>query len=303
VDPSLAAITDRDLPALFRAADRSSLDSQKKYLRFVRANLVVVVLAAIVASWADSSPGLRIPLAAVGAAALLTGLALTLFVFQTKPDKNWFGARAVAESVKTLAWRYMSGAEPFGRSLSEADADARFLQQLQEVLRERSAIGAALGGPDSADPQITETMRRIRSLALEERRNVYLVDRIRDQRSWYAGKAAASARSSARWLLAIGVSQLAGAVAAIALIGWPDPAFKTASVFAALAAALIAWLQTRQHRALAQAYGMAAHELGLIESRARHVSSEEEFSSFVADAENAMSREHTMWVARRDVDG
>jgi hypothetical protein len=47
-------------------------------------------------------------------------------------------------------------------------------------------------------------------------------------------------------------------------------------------------------------YAQAAHELRLILAREPYVESDEEFSGFVSDAENAISGEHTMWLARRD---
>lgn len=297
----MATVTIHELPGLFRAADRSSLDAQKSFIRLVRADLCLIVVGAVITSWAVSFTELRTIFALFGAVSLIAGLALTVFVLQTKPDKQWYGARAVAESVKTIAWRYMMGAEPYQKSLPEPQADARFSRELQEILRERSGITGALGGHDSAANQITETMRQVRSADLDHRKSVYLSDRIQDQRAWYGNKAQANARSSTWWLIAVGASQLAGATAAIALVRWPGLDFNAASVFAALAAAFMAWLQVKQHQELAHAYGLAAHELGIVEIRARHVTTEEEFSSFVSDTENAISREHTMWVARRDV--
>src|SRR5690606_15189811 len=38
---------------------------------------------------------------------------LCIFIGYQKPDRIWYNARAVAESVKTLTWRYMMRAEPF----------------------------------------------------------------------------------------------------------------------------------------------------------------------------------------------
>lgn len=71
-------------------------------------------------------------------------------------------------------------------------------------------------------------------------------------------------------------------------------------VLATGASAVLAWLQIRRHQELAQSYAVASHELALAESRARHVRSEEELARFVGDAEAAISREHTLWIARRD---
>jgi hypothetical protein len=80
-----------------------------------------------------------------------------------------------------------------------------------------------------------------------------------------------------------------------------DSPINPTGTFSTLAAAAMAWLQVKRYQELAQSYLLAAHELGLIEAQSLHVHTEVELSAFVANAENAISREHTMWVARRDV--
>jgi hypothetical protein len=162
-------------------------------------------------------------------------------------------------------------------------------------------IAGALGGEQAYADQITDEMRQLRGATLEDRRKVYVRDRIQDQRIWYAGKSKDNSTSSSRWLGATALVQLTAAVGAIALVRFPNLSINAASVLSALAAALLAWLQVKRHQELAHSYGLAAHELGTIEVRAARVSDEEQFAAFVADAENAISREHTMWIARRDV--
>jgi hypothetical protein len=71
-------------------------------------------------------------------------------------------------------------------------------------------------------------------------------------------------------------------------------------VLTSLCASLLAWMQVKQYQELSQSYAIAAQELGLISALAKHSQSEADFSAFVADAETAMSREHTLWTARRD---
>jgi hypothetical protein len=101
-------------------------------------------------------------------------------------------------------------------------------------------------------------------------------------------------------LLAVIACQAIAIGAAVLLVRWPDFNFNIASVFSAAAAAFIAWQELKRHQELAFAYGQAAHEIGLVLARERYIDTEVEFSAFVSDAENAISREHTMWTARRD---
>ena len=64
-------------------------------------------------------------------------------------------------------------------------------------------------------------------------------------------------------------------------------------------AAMAAWLQTKQHRALATAYGITALELASVRSKIKWQENERDWGKFVNNAEEAFSREHTLWRASR----
>lgn len=295
------SIGDGDLPAVFRAADCSSISAQKQYLWLIFLDLLLVIASAVATSFAVASAPMRSWLALFGSVCFLGGLVVTGLVIRTGYDRRWFQARAVAESAKTMAWRYMACAEPYLEGLLPLDADEVFCGELESVLHEHRAIAGGLGGAMATGEQITDGMRRVREATLSVRREVYLRDRLEQQRSWYSKKAKFNERHSDRWLYAIAACQGLGAAAAIALVKWPEVVFNAAGVLAALAAGFMAWLKLKQHQELSSSYGMAAHELGLIRAKFRHVKSSSDLSELVSDAENAISREHTMWVARRDV--
>ena len=67
-----------------------------------------------------------------------------------------------------------------------------------------------------------------------------------------------------------------------------------------LAGSAVAWVQGRRFSDLAQSYAIASQDIAAALSLLQGIDSEQRFSSFVGDAENAISREHTLWVARRD---
>lgn len=69
-------------------------------------------------------------------------------------------------------------------------------------------------------------------------------------------------------------------------------------VFAAIASAATAWNQLNQHRNQATAHTVAARELNIIYDQIEHVP-DDEWATFAEGAEDAISREHTMWAARR----
>jgi hypothetical protein len=96
------------------------------------------------------------------------------------------------------------------------------------------------------------------------------------------------------------ISQALALIAAIAVVRWPDAAVNLTGVFAALAAALIAWTQLKKYEELATMYGLTAQELRSVEDQARHVRNEEQFTRFVLTAEDAISREQALWLTRRE---
>ena len=298
--PSIPTISEAHLPAAYRASDRAAIDAQRTYLIIVRINIVLMLAGAVTTSWAIQAAPARAALAVVGAIALGLGSLLTLTIKVTNYDKVWFGARAIAESTKTLVWRYMTRAHPFGPTLDEKQADELFCTEVAHILLERRTLGGLLARTEAADGQITDLMRKVRRESTAIRKSLYLRDRIKDQQTWYANKGKANRVSATTWLIAIALCQALAVVAAILLVRWPRFNLNFASILSALAVALLAWLQVKRHQDLSHTYGLAAHELGLIEALEKHIISDEDLSKFVGDAENAISREHTMWLARRD---
>jgi hypothetical protein len=96
------------------------------------------------------------------------------------------------------------------------------------------------------------------------------------------------------------VSQGAAFVWAAMMIANPEWSVNLTGLFAAMATAFVAWPQVKQHESVAQAYAIATMDLGLIQEQGARIEGDEQLAAFVADAENAISREHTLWVARRD---
>jgi hypothetical protein len=291
-------VRDEDLPALFRAADRASAVGQRRYLWLIRLNLALMVLGALVTS--VSIVTVRPVQALAGAAVLSAGIVLSLITRTTAFHKEWYGGRAIAESVKTLAWRYMMRAEPYAGEAHSAPADASFIERLRDILQQRRWLGAALVDLDGSADQITDRMRAVRSQPLEARKTTYLRERVEDQQQWYAQKAASNRRTATRWFALLVLCQVC-AVAAAVLVVW-QPRVNLAAIFAAGAAAIVAWMQVKQYEDLAQAYGLTSNELSFLRSRYDAITSDEELSTFVIDVENAISKEHTLWVARRGTD-
>jgi hypothetical protein len=226
--------------------------------------------------------------------AFACALGAELFLATTSPLTTWYEGRAAAESAKTLAWRYMVRGEPF--EVQTTDVDKQFFAQTYSLLQDLQSI--SLGAPESDANQITDKMRQVRALDFNERRQVYLVDRIVDQQRWYSEKARWNARRARGWVLISIVLEIAGLIGgALKAFGWIS--FDLLGFLAASAGVVVAWIEAKQHRNLATAYGIASQELASIASELPTVNSEEQWAAFVSQAEEAISREHTLWRASR----
>lgn len=285
---------DEDLPALFSAADATSALGQRRYLRATKFRLTMLLVAVIGGAFVYKVGSLELG-GAIASVAFITTAILETYFLQARPDEAWYEGRAVAESTKTIAWRYAVGGEPFSIGMPEQQVQESLIQQLRDIGRELGKTTTAAG---HIGDQITAKMMQLRQLSLEERRETYRVGRIEDQLSWYSRKSEWNARRANMWSYTMLALEVLGGVGALAkatgllqidLLGFAG----------ALIATVSAWVQTKQHQTVAQAYGVAAQELAHIRELIKWQDTEAKWSQFVDDAERAVSREHTMWKASR----
>lgn len=284
-----------DFPALFRAADRLSIEGQNQRRRFFVWFVSMDLAASLLAEFHADSTVISILVLLVVVGGLLTTIAL----LQEGPENEWYGGRAVAESAKTLSWRYMMCAEPFIYGLPQNEAEQKLLLELSELQNANRELMSGLSVEDAKDLQITTRMRLFRKREVQERKKDYLEFRIQNQQGWYTQKAkwAKSRLRSCRRLLFF--IQLLIVTDAVCMVALPHRQFSAIGLFSAIAAALLAWQELNQFEGVAIAYNLAANDLASIQCGAETVGSENELSMFVLNAERAISREHTLWLARR----
>ncbi|TQS42690.1 DUF4231 domain-containing protein [Cryptosporangium phraense] len=274
---------DQDLPSPFAVADAASLRGQfltqlGTWLRLGGALLAVVGGAAV---FSESRFAV---LAVLGFAVALGGEILLLV---RRPERDWYHGRAVAESMRTLGWKYAVGGAPFGSGPCSSQLDAR--------------IDAAVRvGRDGLDltfraPAATTAMDAIRALPFAQRRELYGRDRIGVQREWYESKAGWNRRQSRRSRLALVAGE---AIALVLAAGRAAGAWDLdwSAILAVLLVSAGTWVALKRYEELAVAYGVTLTELGLVAESVRDAT-EAEWPRVVADAELAISREHTLWLA------
>jgi len=282
-------------PALFRSADDASNKKQKTYLRLTGAEYAILLLASVLSDSAFKGSTFYLLYAFVF---VVSGAFLLARNFW-KLQQDWYRCRALAESVKTLTWRYIMRAAPFVDGPPPQNARAEFRNLLYRTFDENRATAEKIDPNWSADDQITGEMDRIRALNLNERKKFYTAHRLNDQRTWYMRKAAENNRSARNWLIAALFAYALAFVLVLARIRFQDWEFWAISPIIVFASSVIGWMQVKKFSELAAAYTVTAHEIGLIQPKLDAVDSENDFSDFINDAELAFSREHTLWIARQ----
>lgn len=283
--------TDLQYPGLFTSVDTAAAGQQRQFFALKAIELSALAAGALVGTLAvDDLWG------AAGIAALLCfvlAVGIRLSGAGRSAEKRWYDARAAAESIKSLSWQYAVGGEAFRKG--DIDPDGAFVTHLRQVLH---AVPRLDVPATDASAVVTDDMRGLRAADQDERCRRYREARIDDQVAWYARKARSNRRRSRAWSAVVATLELAAvAVGAARIRGSID--IDLLGVFAATSAGLIAWTQAKNYTQLSESYAVTSHEVGLVAASVRAGVSEEAWAQSVHDAEAAFSREHTLWLARR----
>ncbi len=316
---SLPTLTDDDMPALFQHADKRSARAQTLYFTELTTELTLLGLGVLVGAFNGAitqigSVSMKIaPFDVVGihittltyimiteAALLLVALLVRFIRVFTKPEKMWYEARAVAESLKSIAWRYAVGGEPFEKAHSgdalSAVLNDRFIGIREDLTRYKAPANLLRQG------EVTPQMESIRALRLDQRKQVYRVGRVKNQQDWYTKKAAFN-QSRAWWahriLILVEVLAVFAALLPIGLAALHVFPLNLQSLMANIAGGGVAWMAAKRYEDLNASYSVTAKELEKVASDSERPQDEPAWANFVENAEGAMSREHQLWRATR----
>jgi hypothetical protein len=131
-----------------------------------------------------------------------------------------------------------------------------------------------------------------------QRRLAYIEDRISDQQNWYARKARENRRHQTVLLLAIILAEVAALVLAVLRFAGVVQV-DLVGIVVAIVAAMTGWLGVRQYATLARSYSFAAQDLAIVRARLDNSLDEQTWAAEAADAEESISREHTLWRSSR----
>lgn len=308
-----------EYPALYVAASEASKAGQRNFKRLNKVELTLtlgaLIIGAVATLWiAGFGPqqpdrdAVEGTVVIVAAAVFLLALLFKLVERSSSYDDDWFHGRAIAETVKSLSWRYMTRVPPFdGR-----DADAQMTAELSSLLDSAAGIRQAVDRLPPQAQQISPSMHEVHGRAFADRRDFYVERRLLDQARWYRARSAQHRRAATRWFwfsIAFQVFAIVFALLALAAVAMarqlanPRDAeaamLKIMTLAASAAIAVTAWTQLNRDDELAKAYGVSLQELLLIAGAASRATNEETLTPVVRDGEQAIGRENSVWVAKR----
>lgn len=288
-----------DYPWLHCASNTAATNAQRIYFRVLRLQLsLFAFVSAIGVSMAILTDAHRRTAFECVAVLLTVGILALWYMREQKVDQRWFNGRAIAESSKTATWRYMMRAKPFDGAV---DADKQFVVELGVIRRARPGIEPFLVGCVPDGPEITNEMKRIREASIEVRKQTYLLERLDDQIGWYGSKSGWNRTRARAWFWSITGLQVSAVTLAIISAAKGPFQVNLVSLVMTIAASFTAWVQARRHDELTISYAVAEQELREIKALVVQSDSETDFAELVDQGEEAVSREHTMWCARRSI--
>jgi hypothetical protein len=287
----LLRLSESDFPLLYTGSDNASVRAQRRYVRATAWRLGLAVVAAVFGALAALEHGHGTdPFGLAAALAFTLALTIEIWLQTVNLERTWYDGRHVAESSKTIAWRYAVGGQPFPRDVP--DAESLLAVQLTDVLESVPGLDLA----PALGSEVPDRLRELRMSDLATRRAVYLEERLLGQQRWYAKKAHHNETRTQIWKLLLIAVEVSGVFAGLATaLGYIT--LDLTSIISTGIGCGVAWLALKQHAALHRGYARASHELALIAPRLERVEGEEAWAKAVEDTEAVIGRELTLWRA------
>lgn len=179
-----SSVPDIQYPPLQGASEDKSAEQQRWFYWSTGLQLGALAASALLALLPADLGDRSGPISALILVLLALGIQISGVVGRS--EQKWYEARAAAESVKSASWQFAMGGESF--RIDDAHAPIRFRRMLADVLEGLPDLDIGTSATD--DRTATSGMLTTRDKSLQERQNLYLVGRVRDQRHWYTKKAA-----------------------------------------------------------------------------------------------------------------
>lgn len=291
-----------DFPGIYQEADDISNRTQKQYLIILRLFLCLLLLSTIAFSYFNSIWEVKLINAIASLVIVVLSFLFTFINFQG----TWYNARAVAESIKTICWRFATKSEPY--NVPDLDSKNLLLKTIKDIVDMNHDFQKNISSRFSSHQQIPDNMVKTRMLSLPERLELYYTNRVIEQRDWYIKKSNWNRTRSYMFFASLIVVSIVLSV--LLFLDLKEPPINVQKpvnqidypieIMLSILSVIFTWVQTKKYKELDKSYALASHEIGFIATQNESVITEADLSEYVNNSENAFSREHTQWIARKD---
>lgn len=282
-----------DYPQLYRAADNLSIQHQKEHFRLLFGYLSSLVIGSVISIFCNGTIANSISL-------LLFILSAVLFAISKilNPLDLWYNGRAVAESVKSMTWKWMMKAEPYQDMVLET-ASSRLKDDLRNLLYQNKALFSHYQNDDSGFYCISEKMKVVRNSTAKDRLSFYNRNRVENQLNWYRIKTKRFHKLYIIYSLIVAIFYVAIIILMIVNISMPNMSLPI-ELISAFVTSIVSWMEAKKYNELSCAYSLAVNDISIINANMLEGDvTDNEVSEYVINSENAFSREHTQWIARK----
>ncbi len=290
-----------DLPDSYSSYDASAIIAQRSHFKLILFELgsaVIISILSLIIAISQQDTISRIGFLIIFFLFLI-GIIRQLIAMKKQFERKWFAFRAVAESIKSLAWQYAMACGDF--SELNHDASKLFLRRIERA----KEIFQINPDPETISCELLndlkQSMVEMREIEWQNKRKIYIKERLEDQIKWYTNKAKVNKKRSELYDWIIVILQIVGIAISLVFL-YIRPMVNGApalSLTVTLIVSIIGWSRSKQHAELVEPYQNAARELNDIRQEIELAGGEADFLRLVEESEQAISREHTMWLAKR----
>lgn len=286
---------DRDFPNWFQVSDKLSTKYQNQFYRLYFSHIFSLVLLTGISVYPNVSKWTISFQIIIVVCVLISSLGL----FLNKPDRKWYSARSLAESIRTITWRFVTRAEPFHEDYDIAKI--KFINSIKKITNQNQELKLLISA-DINENLISYRMQELRNGNLQKRKSAYLSYRIESQLDWYKKNSRKNDFKSNLLFSIVILLNIIALVLAASRLGYIEEKIWPTDIIVTIAIGLVGWIQVKKYSELSTSYSLTASEITQIkiDYSLYPLNDEKSFSDFVGDTENAFSREHTQWYARKD---
>lgn len=267
-----------EYPCYYLSVDKDSIDNQRYFFLIVLAEYLLSFLIVFETTFFKNIEVLLI--------LFLLSVSVFLLRIFTKFDRKWFKSRAYSESIKSMTWKWIMSSRN----------EKEFKVQIDAFILNNHIV---LNPYTSHDDLITVEMRKIKELQDSEKYLYYRENRITDQEKWYKRKIIYNKK---RFVMISSLTVIAYTLAIVYLIHnlkngvKSDKYYDLIVIFCTL---LLSWANIKKYNELIEAYTITLNDIVVLKNNILSFEEVDDFNNYIDDCENAFSREHTQWYARK----